>query len=353
MNIVLPVLHLELNLFLPVLIGFIGGLLTGVIGIGGSVFVTPALIACGIPPLSAVACQVNSTIGVALAGFLKYRRNMDVDIKLGWFLVIGGVIGAYLGVKFLDLLPHKSNIDGFIKGGYIAVSFLMGTLFLSQSIKNIKRLKHPDSSLTPKPPSWVSRMPWPVYFRRTRVEMSGALLIITGILTGFITATLGMGNGVFMMPVLTYLIGRTSPVVYGTTLFSALSTTTVATLGHALETQAIDLVLVLFLVLSGIFGNQLGVKLGYRIPRAYLGFMGSLFIYMIGLKFIYSLFKPELVMWDWVKFVEEIPPIMNVLTTFAQEFAYYHALFGIFMVIFIALAVESVIKKSSQWFTHS
>lgn len=352
MNVVLPILQLELNLFFPLLVGFIGGLLTGVIGIGGSIFVTPALMACGIPPLAAVSCQVNSTIGVALAGFLKYRRNLDVDMKLGWFLVLGGMIGAYVGVKFLDLLPHENDIDWFIKGGYITVSLLMGTLFLFQSIKSIKRLRHQQASFTPIPPKWVNRLPGAIYFRRTRVEMSGVLLILVGVLSGFITSTLGMGNGVFMMPVLTYLIGRTSPVVYGTTLFATVAAATVATLGHALETQSIDLVLVLFLVVGGILGNQLGVKLGYLVPRAYLGFVGSLFIYVIGGKFIYSLFQPQMMHWDLVTIVEAVPTLMMQLSSFAEKLPYYHAILGVAMVVIIALLVESMIKTSKQLFLH-
>ncbi|HXF90536.1 MAG TPA: sulfite exporter TauE/SafE family protein [Candidatus Nitrosotenuis sp.] len=351
MDIILPILKLQLNFFSPVLIGFIGGLLTGTIGIGGSIFVTPALMACGIPPLASVACQVNSTVGVALAGFLKYRRNHDVDMKLGWILVIGGVIGAYGGVKFLDLLPSASAVNLFIKAGYIMISFLMGTLFLSQSLKHIKRLRHQNPSMTPAPPPWVRKLPWLTSFRRTRVEISGVLLVIIGILGGFITATLGMGNGIFMMPVLTYIIGRTSPVVYGTTLFATVASATAATLGHALETQSIDLILVGLLVSGGVLGNRLGVRLGYLVPRAYLGFIGSLFIYAIGAKFAYALISPAFKL-DLASVIDDIPPFMAQLNFFAQKFPYYHALSGIVMVVGIAFIVESMIKKSRKIFIH-
>lgn len=352
MDVVLPILHLELNFIFPVLIGFIGGLLTGMIGIGGSIFVTPALMACGIPPLAAVACQVNSTIGVALAGFLKYRRNLDVDMKLGWLLVTGGMVGAYIGVKFLDFLPDKATIDCFIKAGYITVSSLMGTLFLFLSIKNIKRLKHQNPSLTPAPPRWVSQWPWSIHFRRTRVAISGVLLIVMGVLSGFITSTLGMGNGVFMMPVLTYFIGRTSPVIYGTTLFASVAATIVATMGHALETQSIDLVLVLFLVVGGIIGNQFGVRLGYLVPRAYLGFVGSIFIYVIGGKFIYTLINPQAMVLNLATASNDIPQLMVQLSALAKDFPYVHAILGVAMVIIIALFVESMIKTSKQLFFH-
>jgi uncharacterized protein len=351
MTIVLPILHLEFNLFYPLLIGFIGGLLTGVVGIGGGIFVTPALIASGVPPLAAVACQVNSTVGVALTGFLRYRRNHDVDMRLGWLLVVGGVSGAYAGVKFLDIMPTKQAIDQFINFGYITITFLMGTLFLKQSLKNIKRLKSENPPKTPAPPAWVNKLPWPTHFRRTRVEMSGALLIGVGMFGGFITATLGMGNGVFLMPMLTYLIGRTSPVVYGTTLFCTVATTIASTLGHSLETQSIDLVLVMLLVLGGIFGNQLGVRLSYLLPRAYLGFAGALLIYLIGLKFLLGNFQFVL-NFQLTQLADHLPPFMEKLQLFAQSFPYEHALLGIAMVIFMALFIESMIKTSKQLFFH-
>jgi uncharacterized membrane protein YfcA len=94
MSIYLPIAEIPVNIFLLMLVGMVGGLMAGLFGIGGGFLITPVLIFLGIPPSVAVATSANQIVASSVTGVFSHWYKRAVDIKLGTFLVIGGVIGA-------------------------------------------------------------------------------------------------------------------------------------------------------------------------------------------------------------------------------------------------------------------
>ncbi len=92
-----------------------------------------------------------------------------------------------------------------------------------------------------------------------------------------------------MMPAISYLIGRTSPVVYGTTLLAGIGMSIVTTFMYAVGTQSVDLFLVLILLGGGILGSQMGVRFGYTLPRPYIGMIGAFVILGICLRISWTM----------------------------------------------------------------
>ncbi|MCB2082400.1 MAG: sulfite exporter TauE/SafE family protein, partial [Rickettsiales bacterium] len=98
MSIYLPIAELPLDVFLLLALGMLGGILAGMFGIGGGFLLTPLLIFLGVPPTVAVASSTNQIIASSVSGFLAHWRRQNVDIKMGLFLLIGGLIGSSVGV---------------------------------------------------------------------------------------------------------------------------------------------------------------------------------------------------------------------------------------------------------------
>ncbi|WP_010300934.1 sulfite exporter TauE/SafE family protein [Candidatus Odyssella thessalonicensis] len=291
-DLLLPIADIVINPWIIIAVGFIGGVFTGLLGVGGGIFITPTLFILGIPPVMAVASQVNSMIGVTLAGYLRYKRNDDVDYSLGKALIVSGIIGIGLGIYFLNWLGSSDRVQKLITSGYAILIACMAVLLLRQSIKNLKQQNCQDASQSGSP-LWITKLPFVYRFSKTGLNISFIVLIATGIINGLLIAIFGVGNGIFMMPVLIYLLGKSSPVGYGTTLLSSAILNMASTFAHAVYNDLIDLLLVALLSIGGALGGRLGVKYSYKISRVYLGFAGAAVMVLMLLQVSIKICFPE------------------------------------------------------------
>lgn len=95
------------NLFLYILVGLGAGILSGVVGIGGGVFVVPALVFLfGFSQAQAqgtTLAMLLPPIGI-LAAWIYYTHGY-VDIKAALLLALGFLVGGYFGAKFAVSIP--------------------------------------------------------------------------------------------------------------------------------------------------------------------------------------------------------------------------------------------------------
>ena len=92
---------LYISLLLPIGIGFLVGILTAIMGVGGGFVMVPAMIyLLGMPTNVVVGTSLFQIIFVsANATFFQATLNQTVDVVLAMLLLIGGVIGAQFGTK--------------------------------------------------------------------------------------------------------------------------------------------------------------------------------------------------------------------------------------------------------------
>ena len=98
MEIYLPIAEVSQNIIFLLFIGLSAGFLSGMFGVGGGILTTPILILIGIPPPVAVGSEANHIVGASISGFMTHYRRNNVDIKMGFILLIGGVVGSIVGV---------------------------------------------------------------------------------------------------------------------------------------------------------------------------------------------------------------------------------------------------------------
>jgi hypothetical protein len=101
-----PRSKLYISALVPIGIGVVGGLLVSLMGIGGGFLLVPAMIyLLGLPGLLVVGTSLyNIIFTAAFATLLHAMANHTVDLVLAILLIIGGVIGAQLGLKALPYL---------------------------------------------------------------------------------------------------------------------------------------------------------------------------------------------------------------------------------------------------------
>ena len=93
--------RLYISIIPPLVIGFLVGAMSAVMGIGGGFIIVPAMIyLLRMPTNVVIGTSLVQIIGVAIVTtLLQATSNYAVDIVLAAILVVGGVIGAQFGVR--------------------------------------------------------------------------------------------------------------------------------------------------------------------------------------------------------------------------------------------------------------
>lgn len=96
-----PASRLYISVIPPLLIGYVVGALSAILGVGGGFIVVPAMIYLLRMPTNIVmgTSLVQIIFITAVTTVLQSISNHAVDVVLALILILGGVIGAQLGVR--------------------------------------------------------------------------------------------------------------------------------------------------------------------------------------------------------------------------------------------------------------
>jgi uncharacterized protein len=288
LQIYLPIAEISVNIFLILGMGGAVGFLSGVFGVGGGFLMTPLLIFIGIPPAVAVATEANQIVASSVSGVLAHWKRGNVDFKMGFALLFGGVVGSSLGVMLFTFLRSMGQLDLVIKLSYVVFLGIIGFLMLIESINTIRRTKN-QAPPKRRTHNWMHGLPFKMRFRRSRLYISVLLPIAIGVLVGLLAAVMGVGGGFVMVPAMIYLLGMPTAVVVGTSLFQIIFVTANVTVLQAVNTQTVDVVLALLLLAGGVFGAQVGARVGVRLPGEQLRGLLALMVLAVCAKISYDL----------------------------------------------------------------
>ncbi len=267
MVIYLPIAEISVNLFLLLGLGGVVGFLSGVFGVGGGFLMTPFLIFLGVPPAVAVGTQGSQILASSLSGVMAHLRRGNVDLRMGWVLVAGGVVGSVLGVWLFGLLRRLGHIDLSITLSYLFFLGTIGALMLVESLRAwLQMRRRGGTGFTRRHRHvWLHGLPFKVRFHRSRLYISALMPLGIGVVAGILVAIMGIGGGFLMVPAMIYLIGMPTQVVVGTSLFQITFVTAVTTFLHAVTNQTVDVILALAMIVGGVIGAQLGSSAGARL----------------------------------------------------------------------------------------
>src|ERR1044071_1448849 len=98
---------LYISALLPIGLGFVIGILSAILGVGGGFVLVPAMIYLLGMPTTVVIGTSNFQILFVAANvtFLQAASNGTVDVVLALLLIVGGVVGAPIGSRIAARLP--------------------------------------------------------------------------------------------------------------------------------------------------------------------------------------------------------------------------------------------------------
>jgi uncharacterized membrane protein YfcA len=288
-QVYLPIAELSVSVLLLLALGGGIGFLSGLFGVGGGFLMTPLLIFIGVPPAVAVATQSNQTVATSVSGVLAHWSRDNVDFKMGFVLLAGGVFGSLVGVALFSILRRFGQIDLVINVAYVIMLGSIGIMMLVESVKALRRVRRAQGPRKLHQHVWVHGLPFKMRFKKSRLFISAVMPVGLGFLVGILSALLGVGGAFMLVPAMIYLLGMPTVVVIGTSLFQIIFVAAVTTILQSVENRTVDVMLAFVLTIGSVIGAQFGGRLGARLPGEQLRFLLALLILVVAIGLLYEL----------------------------------------------------------------
>src|SRR3954449_9132069 len=289
MDIYLPIAEVTADIFLLLGLGAAIGFLSGVFGVGGGFLLTPMLMFIGVPPAVAVASSANQLVGASVSGVLAHWRRGNVDFKMGFVLLLGGLAGSVLGVWLFTVLKRLGQIELVISLCYVLLLGTLGFLMMIESVRALLRQRRPGARRKLHQHNWMHGLPLKTRFRRSKLYISALLPAGLGMVVGVLSGILGIGGGFVLVPGMIYILGMPTAVVPGTSLFQIILVAANVTFLQAYSNHTVDAVLALVLLLGGVIGAQIGMRFGTRLRGEQLRFLLALLLLAVAAKLVFDL----------------------------------------------------------------
>jgi len=293
MDIFLPIAHMDVNIILILSYGFVVGLLSGLVGVGGGFLITPLLIFTGVPPLVAVATGSAQIVGTSATGSYAHWRLGNVDFKMAILLLLGSWTGGGLGVFLARALQQSGQFGNIVTFLYVVLLGFIGVSMLIESVNAVRRKGAGSSSASAdkarSDKSWMSKLPMQISFPVSGLQLSAIVPLVLGVGVGVLTSLMGVGGGFIMVPIMLYMLKMPTKVVVGTSLFQLLFTTAVVATMQAGINMSVDPFLALTLILGSILGTHWGTLLGVKLPAEQLRLVLALVVVGVAVKMLWGL----------------------------------------------------------------
>ncbi len=247
------------------LVGFLAGVLGGIIGTGGCSVMLPVLhFWMGYPAAIAVGTTLFAVIFTAISGGYGHLVRGNLDKRAVAWLGGAGIVGVLIGSWLFTLLSNQSALLGLI----------LGLLFLWPALRMI----------------WEGvRQAGLPHKEGNTISASAAGLSIFGLLVGLATGIAGLGGGYALVPGLIYLFGAPVYITMGTSLATMIPLALVGG-GIKLAGGYVDLAAGLLLAAGTVIGAQVGAAVIKRIRPATLKLIFGLYFLYVAVKFITAFF---------------------------------------------------------------
>ncbi|MEW6283691.1 MAG: sulfite exporter TauE/SafE family protein, partial [Candidatus Eremiobacterota bacterium] len=179
-----------------VLLGFVIGVMGGFFGVGGSFIAGPAMFSLGIPMNFVVGTDLAHIAGKSVVAAKKHRAMGNVDLKLGWLMVVGTVLGVEVGAQLIQLLKQTHQVDQVVA---IAFLCILVCISLGVGIESFRTLRsrgptHEDPASRYRLARWVQRLnlgPSVSLPTSGIARISILTVVLVGLIGGFFSGFLG------------------------------------------------------------------------------------------------------------------------------------------------------------------
>jgi uncharacterized membrane protein YfcA len=244
------------------LIGFLAGIFGGLVGLGGGVIMIPLMV--GILKLTQHQAHGTSLVALVftgIAGAIAYALQGSIDITASVLIAVTAMVTARAGARFAHSLPEwklKRSFGAFL----VFVSLLM---LVKPYLPHIPGMETGWSKIL--------------------------VLLITGILTGFLSGMMGVGGGTIMVPAMVLLAGFPQHTAQGTSLLAMVPAGGVGAYTHW-KLGNVRTNLLMGLIPGILIGTYLGGTLAHFLSDGTLRLVFAAVLIWTGVRYLKSV-RPE------------------------------------------------------------
>lgn len=291
MQIYLPIAEISVPAETIFLLGGLVGFLSGVFGVGGGFLTTPFLIFLGVPPAVAVGTQASQLVASGVTGTIGHLKRGNVDLKIGTVMLSGGIVGSFIGILIFKLLQYLGQIDFAVSFLYVFLLGSIGIMMLSESIFSVVKKKTVRSQFNAQRVNpFIASLPYKMRFPRSKLYISALVPGGIGFVGGLLASILGMGGGFLIVPAMIYILGMSTILAAGTSLFQMIFITAAATIMHSTMNNTVDIMLALILIVGGVIGSQFGVFFARVIKPSHARFILAVLVLAVSIRLAMQLF---------------------------------------------------------------
>lgn len=249
------------------LIGYVAcifiGVVLGILGGGGSILSIPILVY--LLNIDVVMASAYSLFIVGTTSFVgaipKYKKHL-VNLRTGFFFGLPSIVTIFITRKWIvpsipEIVYQTESLTltkRVLILGVFAILMILASISMIRPSKEITNNNH-----------------------RFRV----VLVIIEGIIIGFLTGLVGAGGGFLIIPALVLLTGLPFKTAVGTSLFIIAINSLVGFLGDVLN-YSMDWKLLLSVTALSVIGILIGDRISKKIPAATLRKSFGWFVLIMG-----------------------------------------------------------------------
>jgi uncharacterized membrane protein YfcA len=238
-------------------IGVIGGILSGLVGVGGGIVFVPGLVyAGGWEIKEAVAASLVIIVFSALSGTLRNARSEDpVDWRVAGLLSLTVAPSSLIGVFISRVSPE------------LVVEVAFAVLLLVLAYPTVRGRGEYDED---------------------RKDIPLPLVFLAGIFIGSLSGLVGVGGGVMMVPLMVLGMGLTTKGAVSTSLAVVMFTGLVGAAGYVATgfRDPQDLLSLPPLIVGSMVGAPLGVRLRDRLPSGAIRVLFGGFMVIVALRLL-------------------------------------------------------------------
>ncbi len=245
---------------------FLVSILFTMFGLGGGTLYVPILLGFSFPySVAAGTSLLLITVG-AVSATVIYARTGLIDWKFVLAVNLFSDMAAFWGGYWA--FPPR-----LLQGLFALVLFVSGTFMIK------------EPSLKPSNPSKGGVMVWNHRFAGDTYSISLPLILSAFIMVGFWSGALGIGGGVFKIPLMVLLCGFPLRMAIATSSLMIATSSFWGLMGH-LKAGTVNLEIGIPLALIVLIGGQIGSRISLKTPKHRLKLGFAVILYVVALKMI-------------------------------------------------------------------
>ncbi len=265
---------------ISLVVGFVVGVLSGLLGIGGGVFLVPIFkLGYLMEPMMCTATSLFTIIPTSISGAISRIRNKTCIPKLGIAAGLGGACMSPIGVWLATLSPEWAIMG--------VAALVLGYSAFTMFRKALAAPKKPkDPAPSSRPERGAEKAASENLAIASTVESEGAdsevvpsiggrqllIFFFIGMVAGLASGYVGVGGGFIMVPLMLSLVGISMKQASGTSLIAVMLLAIPGTIEQGLLGN-IDYMAGIAVAVGSIPGAVIGARLVRLVPERTLRFI--------------------------------------------------------------------------------